>query len=76
MTCVGTPADCPVTGGIDTYSLPGGQVIPGVINVGTSLGLYEVDSESSSADGYIFPASNENVHAAVRTQSHYVIDCT
>jgi hypothetical protein len=37
------------------------------VNVGTSLALYEVDSEGGSADGYIFPSFSQQVRAAVHT---------
>ncbi|ELR24360.1 amidohydrolase domain containing protein [Acanthamoeba castellanii str. Neff] len=66
VQCVGTAAECPVPAGgaVDVYSLPGGQVMPGLVNVGTSLALYEVDSESGSADGAIFPSFSQHVRAA------------
>jgi hypothetical protein len=44
---------------------PHAQVMPGLVNVGTSLALYEVDSESGSADGAIFPSFSQHVRAAV-----------
>jgi imidazolonepropionase-like amidohydrolase len=57
ISCIGPPAVCPVPNGADDYILDGGQIIPGMINVGTSVGLYEVDSEDNSADGFINPSS-------------------
>jgi imidazolonepropionase-like amidohydrolase len=64
VQCVGTAAECAVPANSDVYSLPGGQVMPGLINVGTSLALYEVDSEEGSADSYIFPSDSQRVRAA------------
>ena len=49
ITCIGT--QCQVPAGTDRYVLEGGIVTPGLINVGASIGLVEVEAEANSNDG-------------------------
>jgi imidazolonepropionase-like amidohydrolase len=65
VTCVGSTAQCPSDRDLPTINLQGGVVAPGLINV-NSLGVQEIDQESTSNDGTIGGSTAElaNIVAA------------
>ncbi|KAI9282649.1 hypothetical protein BY458DRAFT_496867 [Sporodiniella umbellata] len=55
--------DCSRTASLEKafeYDLQGGYVLPGLIGVGSSLGLVEIPSEQSTGDGRIRPSASQD----------------
>ncbi|RCH90814.1 hypothetical protein CU098_006867, partial [Rhizopus stolonifer] len=48
-----TPAIASVQNALPEYDLQGGYVLPGLIGVGSSLGLIEIDGEAHTGDGRV-----------------------
>ncbi|CDH60301.1 amidohydrolase family protein [Lichtheimia corymbifera JMRC:FSU:9682] len=60
--------DCTMTmdANMPTIDLKGGHVIPGLIAVGSKLGMVEIPSERSTGDGIGQPSTNADPHAIIR----------
>lgn len=63
ITCVGHGSDCApyVTTGAKHLDLEYGSIVPGLVSFGTSLGLVEIDAESSTNDGSTFDSLEGSV---------------
>eukprot|EP01124_Arcella_intermedia_P022133 TRINITY_DN3237_c0_g1_i1.p1 TRINITY_DN3237_c0_g1~~TRINITY_DN3237_c0_g1_i1.p1 ORF type:complete len:894 (+),score=157.84 TRINITY_DN3237_c0_g1_i1:41-2722(+) len=65
ITCIGSYPACEGTISADwsTYNIPSGWMIPGLINVGSSTALSEVDQEINSQDGTASVSNGANIRA-------------